>query len=53
MLERLGEAEGARRVMTALEAVCRDGARTRDIGGSAGTREVGAAVAREVRGQVA
>jgi tartrate dehydrogenase/decarboxylase / D-malate dehydrogenase len=49
MLERLGEAEGARRVMAALEAVCRDGLRTRDIGGSAGTSEVGDAVAREVQ----
>jgi tartrate dehydrogenase/decarboxylase/D-malate dehydrogenase len=49
MLERLGEAEGARRVMAALEAVCRDGARTRDIGGSAGTKEVGDAVVREVQ----
>jgi tartrate dehydrogenase/decarboxylase/D-malate dehydrogenase len=49
MLERLGEAEGARRVMAALEAVCRDGARTRDIGGSAGTSEVGDAVVREVQ----
>jgi tartrate dehydrogenase/decarboxylase / D-malate dehydrogenase len=53
MLERLGEEEAARSVMTALEAVCRDGPRTRDIGGSAGTREVGEAVAREVHGRVA
>ena len=53
MLEGLGEAEAARSVMTALEAVCRDGARTRDIGGGAGTSEVGDAVAREVQRQVA
>jgi tartrate dehydrogenase/decarboxylase / D-malate dehydrogenase len=53
MLERLGEEGAARSVMTALEAVCRDGPRTRDIGGSAGTSEVGEAVAREVQGQVA
>jgi isocitrate/isopropylmalate dehydrogenase len=52
-LERLGETEAARSVMTALEAVCRDGARTCDIGGRAGTREVGDAVAREVQMQVA
>jgi tartrate dehydrogenase/decarboxylase/D-malate dehydrogenase len=53
MLERLGEAEGARRVMTALEAVCRGGARTRDIGGSARTSEVGDAVVRAAQGQIA
>jgi tartrate dehydrogenase/decarboxylase / D-malate dehydrogenase len=53
MLEHLGEPEGARSVMAALEAVCRDGPRTRDVGGVATTREVGDAVARHVRGQVA
>ena len=31
--------------MTALEDVCRDGPRTRDVGGDASTREVGEAVA--------
>ena len=45
MLEHLGEAEAAARVMDALEDVCREGPRTRDIGGDAGTSEVGAAVA--------
>jgi tartrate dehydrogenase/decarboxylase/D-malate dehydrogenase len=45
MLEHVGEPEAARRLMTALEDVCRDGPRTRDVGGDAGTREVGEAVA--------
>ena len=53
MLERLGEEDAARTVMIALEVVCRDGPRTRDIGGVAGTREVGEAVAREVQRSVA
>jgi tartrate dehydrogenase/decarboxylase / D-malate dehydrogenase len=53
MLDWLGEEDAARTVMTALEAVCRDGPRTRDIGGSAATREVGEAVAREVQALVA
>ena len=34
-----------RALMTALEDVCRDGPRTRDVGGDASTREVGEAVA--------
>lgn len=46
MLEHLGEREAAARVMAALETVCRDGPRTRDLGGAAGTREVGDAVRR-------
>jgi tartrate dehydrogenase/decarboxylase/D-malate dehydrogenase len=45
MLEHLGEGEAAARVMRALEDVCRDGPRTRDVGGDASTREVGAEVA--------
>ena len=48
MLEHLGEAEAARAVMEALESVCREGPRTRDIGGSASTREVGDAVVEAV-----
>jgi len=48
MLEHLGEAEAARGVMAALESVCRDGVRTRDLGGAATTGEVGDAVARAV-----
>jgi len=45
MLEHIGEPEAARALMTALEDVCRTGPRTRDVGGDAGTREVGEAVA--------
>jgi tartrate dehydrogenase/decarboxylase/D-malate dehydrogenase len=48
MLEHVGEPEGARVLMTALEEVCRTGPRTRDVGGDAGTREVGEAVAARV-----
>jgi isocitrate/isopropylmalate dehydrogenase len=35
--------------MRALEAVCREGPRTRDVGGSASASEVGDAVGAEVR----
>ena len=45
MLEHLGETDAAGRLMTALEAVCRQGLRTRDLGGSASTSDVGDAVA--------
>lgn len=48
MLEHLGEAEAARAVMEALESVCREGPRTRDVGGSASTQEVGDAVVEAV-----
>jgi tartrate dehydrogenase/decarboxylase/D-malate dehydrogenase len=44
MLQHLGEDIGAARVMSALESVCRDGPRTRDVGGDATTRQVGDAV---------
>jgi tartrate dehydrogenase/decarboxylase/D-malate dehydrogenase len=44
MLEHLGEADAAAALMSALEGVCREGPRTRDLGGSAGTAEVGEAV---------
>ncbi len=49
MLEHLGEAEPAARLMQALEAVCRKGTRTRDLGGTASTAAVGDAVVMEVR----
>ena len=49
MLEHLGEADGSHRVIAAIEAVCRDGTRTRDLGGSATTWDVGDAVASRVR----
>jgi tartrate dehydrogenase/decarboxylase/D-malate dehydrogenase len=48
MLEHLGETEAAKRVMDAIEAVCREGKLTRDLGGSASTTDVGDAVARLV-----
>jgi tartrate dehydrogenase/decarboxylase/D-malate dehydrogenase len=45
LLDHIGEPEASRTLMTALEDVCRDGPRTRDVGGGASTREVGEAVA--------
>jgi tartrate dehydrogenase/decarboxylase/D-malate dehydrogenase len=45
MLDHLGEAAAAKALMEALELVCREGPRTRDVGGSATTVEVGDAVA--------
>ena len=44
LLEHLGEQDAAAALMTALEHVCREGPRTRDLGGDAGTSEVGAAI---------
>jgi tartrate dehydrogenase/decarboxylase / D-malate dehydrogenase len=49
MLDHLGEADAARRVMDAIETVCREGIRTRDVGGEATTQEVGDGVAERVR----
>jgi len=49
MLDALGEHDAAAALMAALEDVCRDGPRTRDVGGSATTREVGDAVAANAR----
>jgi tartrate dehydrogenase/decarboxylase / D-malate dehydrogenase len=46
MLDDLGETDASARLMRALEDVCREGPRTRDVGGSASTSEVGDAVAR-------
>ena len=48
MLRELGEAEASERLMQALEDVCREGPRTRDVGGTASTTEVGDAVAARV-----
>jgi tartrate dehydrogenase/decarboxylase / D-malate dehydrogenase len=48
MLEHLGEAEAAGALMRALEDVCRDGPKTRDVGGEATAREVGEAIAARV-----
>jgi tartrate dehydrogenase/decarboxylase/D-malate dehydrogenase len=45
LLEHLGEAEGAKRVMAAIEAVTADpNLHTRDLGGKATTADVTAAV---------
>jgi len=49
MLEHLGEPEAAARLLAALEDTCREGPRTRDIGGEATTREVGDAVSARLR----
>jgi tartrate dehydrogenase/decarboxylase/D-malate dehydrogenase len=48
MLDYLGEPDAGDALMRALEDVCRDGPRTRDVGGEATTREVGEAVAARV-----
>jgi tartrate dehydrogenase/decarboxylase/D-malate dehydrogenase len=48
LLDHLGEKDAASRLMTAIEAVCNEGPRTRDIGGTASTSEVGDAVAARV-----
>ena len=50
MLEHLGEDEAAGRLLGALERVCRDGPRTRDVGGAATTSEVGDAVVAALSG---
>jgi len=51
MLEHLGHADAAADVVKAIERVIIDGPRTRDMGGKASTREVGAAIADALRGQ--
>jgi tartrate dehydrogenase/decarboxylase/D-malate dehydrogenase len=45
MLDHLGEADGSKRLLAAVEAVCREGVLTRDVGGDSTTSEVGDAVA--------
>ncbi len=45
MLDHLGHPDAAQDVVRAIEAVLADGPRTRDIGGTAGTEEVGKAIA--------
>ena len=45
MVEQLGEQDAADRLMRAVEAVCREGILTADVGGRATTSEVGDAVA--------
>ena len=48
MLEQLGEHDAADGLLAAVEAVCREGIRTADVGGTATTSEVGDAVAARV-----
>ena len=48
MLDHLGEPQAAKHLMNAIEAVCREGILTRELGGSASTTEVGDAVAARV-----
>ena len=50
MLEHLGDREAAGKLITAIEQVCADGPKTRDVGGSATTSEVGDAVAAAASG---
>jgi tartrate dehydrogenase/decarboxylase/D-malate dehydrogenase len=45
MLDHLGHADAAQDVVRAIEAVLTSGPRTRDIGGTSGTAEVGTAIA--------
>ncbi|MBX6395448.1 MAG: tartrate dehydrogenase [Alicyclobacillaceae bacterium] len=52
MLEHLGHPQSAKRIVQAIEQVLtEDGVRTRDLGGSAGTEEMGDAVVRALRRQ--
>jgi len=50
MLEHLGEADAASRLMRAVEKVCADGVLTPDVGGRATTRQVTDAVCDAIRG---
>jgi tartrate dehydrogenase/decarboxylase / D-malate dehydrogenase len=49
MVEHLGEHDASRRLLDAVESVCRDGILTRDVGGTASTSEVGDAVAQRLQ----
>jgi tartrate dehydrogenase/decarboxylase/D-malate dehydrogenase len=49
MLDHLGHADAARAIVAAIESVLSDGPRTPDLGGNAGTAEVGDAIAAKVR----
>ena len=48
MLDVLGEGDASQRLLRALEDVCREGPRTRDVGGTGTTAQVGDAVAARV-----
>ncbi len=50
MLEHIGEADAARRLMRAVEKVCSDGVMTPDVGGSSNTQDVTDAVCDAIRG---
>jgi len=50
MLEHLGEAGAAARLMRAVEKVCADGVMTPDVGGSATTQQVTDALCDAIRG---
>lgn len=50
MLEWLGEKQAADDLMHAVEEVCRQGIKTKDLGGTAKTKEVTAAVVAEILG---
>lgn len=49
MLEWLGEKDAADKLMEAVERVCVKGIKTKDLGGTANTKEVTAAVVAEIR----
>lgn len=49
MLEWLGEKQAALRLMECVEAVCEAGITTADLGGSASTKDVTAAVVKEIK----
>jgi len=51
MLEHLGHADAAADIVRAIERVIVEGPRTRDMGGKAGTADVGSALADALRGQ--
>ena len=50
MLEHLGEPAAAAAILAAIETVLKDGPRTRDMGGNAGTQDVGKAIAQIIGG---
>ena len=48
MLEHLGHADAARAIVDAIETILVEGPRTRDVGGKAGTADMGKAVAEAI-----
>ena len=48
MLEHLGHKDAADAIVKAIETVLEKGPRTRDLGGTAGTEEVGKAIAQAI-----